>query len=79
MGSTGHLRRTRVVALALFLLLAPLFAWAAEPADARRAWDEGRADDAYRMLRTWLLADPTDPARMLDAARLAAEMDNNGG
>jgi len=74
MGSRRRLRRTLIVVSALLLLSLAGTVHAEDPADARRAWNEGRGDDAFRILRAFLLEDPTDPAQILDAARLASEM-----
>ncbi len=74
MKSTPRLRRAMVVAFALLLSSMACIVRAQGPADARRAWSEGRGDDAHRLLRAFLLEDPTDPAEILDAARLAAAM-----
>ena len=74
MWSSPNPRRATLVALAFLLLSGTCVVRAEDPADARRAWDEGRADDAWRMLRAYLLEKPTDAGMLLEAARLAAQM-----
>ncbi len=69
-------RAIRLLLLAVALALPASAAFADDVADARAAFDAGHADAARAALLDWLLAEPTDPTALLDAAHLARDLDD---